>query len=1050
MKIKKVEIQGFRAYRDAKDSTYNFMLSDGQCADFISIYAPNGFGKTSFYDAVEWGMTNNISRLLKREKENAVVAKEERKKDLGPNGEKKKQFILRNRDFGETNNAYVRIETTLQGEDYSPTRQIPEVSKRGGTDFGFNEKDTLKKMTFFRDVILSQDWIDAFLREDTAEDRYQKFMDYFVDKEIDIYYKYLVSLMKENQNQIDKIKERITELSKIPFEAADNKIIETTNSQIETLISLGENLNKIDIYFNEQIKRDLEKTINNRVIEANNHIEELTSLSKEINGHESKIDLHFERKKQQDSIFSEINLLKESQKRIKEKDSLTNQINNLRSDIEKINDQKKYIYEILRIYPVYQQVKERIIEENKNRTEYISSLEVKNAEAETIKNNIHNQQKEIKKLNDSNINIEALIGDIPNIYTKIRSLNAEIKEKLDEKNLLEKGKLQEYLLLSTKHESLKEIIKQNLSFFDSGSFAGIEGLSEEKRKNILQIELVIREIEISSNLIKDYEKKITDEIRIQKDVKSLIREGTEIIEKSQSEFCPLCHTKYESFLDLLNRISQNPILSEKESILLKSKSLEEVRLKANKDLLDDLKNKIKNEILEKQRQLDLDILRNTKDINSIKQAILSLENTITDKVTELEIYTKKTESLDEVELLLKLKNQKKKNIAEIQVEKNKLASENETQTLLNNKIQALTTKNKTSADIILSVKENPEYNKVLEFSNIYFIEDISLEQIQDLINKESDKIKQIETQITEYNVTINRLNELLLPVKVSEIESNITNKESQLELILGSLAGFNGFMNKISIPKEDIENKEQVIGFMRKMYSDNQKRISHQKNIIEEYQKLEKSKEYILPYLKQRKIKEDTLLAENSLRKQSSLKKDLEKERQGLATHIQTHINSFFHKELIVDIYSKIDPHPDYKEIDFTCNFDDVSPKLTVFVKTQGQQGKYISPSLYFSAAQLNVLSLSIFLAKALNATDDKDRAIDCIFLDDPIQSMDSINILSTIDLLRSLVINHKKQLILSTHEENFHLLLQKKIPRNLFRSKYIELETFGKIKQDN
>jgi exonuclease SbcC len=123
---------------------------------------------------------------------------------------------------------------------------------------------------------------------------------------------------------------------------------------------------------------------------------------------------------------------------------------------------------------------------------------------------------------------------------------------------------------------------------------------------------------------------------------------------------------------------------------------------------------------------------------------------------------------------------------------------------------------------------------------------------------------------------------------------------------------------------------------------------------------------------------------------------------------------------------------------------------LTVFVKSLGEQGKYISPSLYFSAAQLNVLSLSIFLAKALNTTDDKRRSVDCIFLDDPIQSMDSINILSTIDLLRSLVVNHKKQLILSTHEENFHLLLQKKIPESLFRSKYIELETFGKIKQDS
>jgi exonuclease SbcC len=105
---------------------------------------------------------------------------------------------------------------------------------------------------------------------------------------------------------------------------------------------------------------------------------------------------------------------------------------------------------------------------------------------------------------------------------------------------------------------------------------------------------------------------------------------------------------------------------------------------------------------------------------------------------------------------------------------------------------------------------------------------------------------------------------------------------------------------------------------------------------------------------------------------------------------------------------------------------------------------------LYFSAAQLNILSLSIFLAKALNAKDNKDNPIDCIFIDDPIQSMDSINVLSTIDLFRSIMVNQNKQIILSTHDENFHNLLQKKMPSNLFKSKFMELETFGKVKQVN
>lgn len=149
---------------------------------------------------------------------------------------------------------------------------------------------------------------------------------------------------------------------------------------------------------------------------------------------------------------------------------------------------------------------------------------------------------------------------------------------------------------------------------------------------------------------------------------------------------------------------------------------------------------------------------------------------------------------------------------------------------------------------------------------------------------------------------------------------------------------------------------------------------------------------------------------------------------------------------MINDLYRRIDPHPEYKEIKFIPDFSNSKSLLNVSVKTE--EGSGIIPNLYFSQAQLNILSLCIFLAKALNAKDDEGNPIDCIFIDDPIQSMDSINILSTIDLLRGIVVNEKKQIILSTHDENFHNLLKKKIPSELFKSKFLELETFGKVKR--
>lgn len=62
MKIKSVKITGFRAFEKEENSTFDF-TSNGEIMDFASIYAPNGFGKTSFYDAVEWGVTHQIQRF---------------------------------------------------------------------------------------------------------------------------------------------------------------------------------------------------------------------------------------------------------------------------------------------------------------------------------------------------------------------------------------------------------------------------------------------------------------------------------------------------------------------------------------------------------------------------------------------------------------------------------------------------------------------------------------------------------------------------------------------------------------------------------------------------------------------------------------------------------------------------------------------------------------------------------------------------------------------------------------------------------------------------
>ena len=73
-------------------------------------------------------------------------------------------------------------------------------------------------------------------------------------------------------------------------------------------------------------------------------------------------------------------------------------------------------------------------------------------------------------------------------------------------------------------------------------------------------------------------------------------------------------------------------------------------------------------------------------------------------------------------------------------------------------------------------------------------------------------------------------------------------------------------------------------------------------------------------------------------------------------------------------------------------------------------------------------------------------RDMNCIFIDDPIQALDDINILSIIDLLRNVAFSMNKQIVLTTHDRNFFELLQKKAPDTLFNSKFITLPERGKF----
>lgn len=60
-KISKIELDNFRVFRGHK--TFNFLNQANKPYNFICIYGPNGSGKTSFVDALEWLSTGKLHRI---------------------------------------------------------------------------------------------------------------------------------------------------------------------------------------------------------------------------------------------------------------------------------------------------------------------------------------------------------------------------------------------------------------------------------------------------------------------------------------------------------------------------------------------------------------------------------------------------------------------------------------------------------------------------------------------------------------------------------------------------------------------------------------------------------------------------------------------------------------------------------------------------------------------------------------------------------------------------------------------------------------------------
>lgn len=1047
MKIKEVQISNFRAFNDLSNSTFNFINSNNDISDLISIYAPNGFGKTSFYDAVEWGVTGKIERF------DLVGDFEKTRKENKKGGNKN---ILQH--IGSTVNGFVNVITD--------NNRFEEVINN--TEYNHKKEPRNK---FFRDVVLSQEMIDNFLKEQTAEERYNKFVESYPDiTKYNSTYKNIGSLLNYILQEVKRLEKDKSQSEgkqlEIDFDLEFKKFDEINDA----IKILRKNKEIIDLIgketFNETLFDVLTSQVKSRLVSLKLDLEtkkmrigniQIARTGDENNENNIGGVLNYiDNKKKLDDFDLRIKEVKDIISQIEEKDKVQTEYSNLKDKLFKEQNTQSIFLSVEKKLDTYLLLHQEITELEKRIAVFNATNLKLETDNTTITESVSRSQNQVIQLQEILKQCQNKIKELPSQKNKL-----ELSKKNEES--LQKIISQTDVSISEKQNKLNEL-EQKLSqlyyyenYIESDLDLLIELKEFIKQKQLIQEQIKsLKKLDVQRNELVKIEDKINSQNQFNDEIKEYISRGLEIVSKNNSTDCPLCSQKYESFEELSNRIIENEIFSHQLKEILANKiSIEEeinslyqeinFRKELLKKHLNDLEQPFKDEFTKIEKEIEKLSIEKDEKNKELDIAQANYNEALIFFSNELDIEAFEKKIIEQIEDLNFKIN-----------ELNKTVSSNTTQ-INENRTQIIS--NNDNADIlknsIIGLKNKEVYNEVIDFFSLTLLSnEISKKlfetaklETEELINKAKNSVEEKQKLLSELESKLSDKN-----LSKDEFSSKLKELESLKLLTLKIYESFENYIRTefgIDLKNKDKQQIDSEFDQEIEKEKSNQKIIEYK---IEQFQIIEVLKEDCLKAT----ISQKNQLKINDLKEQlKSLKiaeKKLNEEKENLEIYLEKTIDEFFYTGLINTIYKKIDPHPDYETIEFKCEFGESKPRLQIFTINKDKNGKQIKsiPALYFSTAQINILSLSIFLARALKTKNPVTKEpIDCVFIDDPIQSMDSINILSFIDLFRGIITSLGKQLIVSTHEENFHLLLKKKIPKELFKSKYIEFETFGKLKKE-
>lgn len=920
MKITSLTLQAFRGFNKKEE----FFLE----GDIIVLYGPNGHGKSSVYDAIEWGLTGGIHRFSESSPERnrtkfiRNLHAENKVKSfvrLGIKFPKDKQFTIEREctasasdrtDYGKYKLRIFDKDDQLYQENEEAEKTLKKWLIHEEWLSGISSPTTMLSLTH----ILSQEKMGQFLRGMQERDRYDAISTIFGTDQFDKYREGFRAVRNKLNSELKSLEAQVKEkkLSKIKLQKDVNEL------------EMKVNKNK-DTNFNDELESYI-----SMYPEVKLDREDLGNVLKFIISNQQTLEI--ERKSSQ----TEYHLLKEI------KEVLPN-IVNMRGVL------KAALYE------------QRLLQRYKN----ISLSKMKIEHLISMEEVLKEDNKKLESLStlqrDSNLKVGSLLNKKESLLMISESININI-----ETSSWRNG-------LGFLSEIKTNCVEEDYAILNS-SFTGmfdqykILEQNESRQKNDLielrALEESIKQIESTDKLYNSF-------------LSSLNQYVLAISEELES--CPACGTK-----DI-----------EKEVIL---KNVEKQQSKVNKNL-------------PKLQELHL---QTRSKLKVTKQAINSANIRIEENKKSVE------------EVLYRIKN----NIKTIDIT---TSIERQKQSTLQEKIDSLKLKfNQFEKDCaLLSLKIDNTIKEKLALKNQELLDELNEINLIRFLDPEQEIYLPKELRLKKYDIsTIDEHEQNLRQIiSVQELEIDQANRLIKLSDTI-NVDIKTGDLDKITINiSEEIKKLNQRL---KKISSIEIKNIKLQSMIelnTEKMRLIQLQKELASMNIHVDKLEKMEIKMNND----SDYLNELINKSPEAVSNLNEKVFSKL-KETIQIIFEQINSHPAFTQLDLVMDKYRNNNYLTINVSNVNGINEVKANAPYvFSSAQVNSIALSLFLAMSLK---QEWSPLQLIGMDDPIQSMDDVNIITFIDLLRLFVDKHKKQIIISTHEYSFYKMILKKF-------RYHNLTTF-------